>query len=177
MPYKWKLRRGLNRSRVLSALPTPLIVASLLVSVLAWVIMSSDSTILGAPTTTTEAAAPQEAPLMRTVEKSPGEVTGLRQEVSDLGVAVQQQTLVSMAASDEIQSLQSQLVTAQKKFLAANTERDAAVSQAAELRAELQRNAHHLEAVCEALRSAPGIPQTHRDAMAVLSACPIPANQ
>ena len=179
MPYKWKLRRGLGRSRILAVLPIPLILAAILMGAAGWKVTRGESTTIGAsrPAALTDAAAAVEnsSDQARDIDNSRSEISGLRQEVSDLGVQAQQLTLISMAANDELQSLQGQLVSTQKKILAANVERDAAVSQAGELRQELQRNAQHLDAVCEALRTTPGIAPEHRGKMAALSACPIPA--
>ena len=177
MPYKWKSRRGLGRSRIYAALPVPLILVAVVIGAAGWRVTRGESTTFGAPRPAVPAAVASapENPSPQEMDNSRSEISGLRQEVADLGVQVQQQTMMSMAANDELQSLQGQIATAQKKILAANAERDAAVGQASELRQELQRNARHLDDVCEALRTTPGIPPERRGKIAVLSVCPNPA--
>jgi len=150
-----------------------MIVVLLILCVLVLGLTRSDSTSAG--TVAPEVAmAPLPPDLSHPeLEKSRTEVSGLRQEVADLGSQVRQQTMFSMAADDQVQGLRTQIAAAQKKILAADAERGAALGQVAELREELRRNEHHLAAVCEALSSAPSIPPERRAAMVVLSACPV----
>jgi chromosome segregation ATPase len=101
------------------------------------------------------------------------EISGLRQEVADLDAQVKHQTLVSMAANDKVQTLQSELMDAQKKILAASTDRDEAIRKISELQAGLQESTKDLNAVCRALRS--GIAELRgRAPAAALALCGAP---
>jgi len=178
MPYRWETRPGLRRSRIFAVLPAPLLIVMLLL--LCFVVLGvarTDSTPAGLPGPALASAAPQEDSSRTEVDKPHTEDPGLRQEVADLGLQMQQQTMFSVVQGDQMQDLRAQLDTAQKKILAANAERDAALSQATELREELQRRTRHFDAVCEALSTAQGIPPEHRAAMVVLSACPVGATK
>ena len=180
MPYRWETRPGLRRSRIFAVLPAPLLIAMLLL--LCFVVLGvarTDSTPAGlpAPAPALASAAPQGDSSGAEADKPHTEDPGLQQEVADLGLQMQQQTMFSVVQGDRMQDLRAQLDTAQKKILAANAERDAALSQATELREELQRRTRHFDAVCEALSTAQGIPPEHRAAMVVLSACPVGATK
>ncbi len=165
------MRPGLRRSRFFAALPAPLMIAVLLL--LCFVVLGvarTDSTSAGIPSPTIVSAPPEDSSRPE-VDDPHSEDPGLRQEVADPGV--QQQAMFSVVQPDQMQGLRAQLDTAQKKILAANAERDAALGQATELREELQKRTRHFDAVCEALSTAQGIPPEHRAAMVVLSACPV----
>jgi septal ring factor EnvC (AmiA/AmiB activator) len=135
-----------------------------------WRAMIYESASAGAPGPPATASAPRPSSSDQEIEASPSEISGLRQEVADLDSQVQQQTLISMAANDKVQSLQSELVQAQKKILIANTDRDEAVRKTSELQAGLQQNGRDLDVVCKALRAEMAEPPRRAPA-AALAAC------
>ncbi len=170
MPYEWRTRPGLSRSRAFTAIPTPLILILLILFFAGWRATSYESASAGAANLPApESVAPRIAPAPP-ADSSQSEISGLRQEVADLDSQVQQQTLVSMAANDKVQTLQTELVDAQKKILAANTDRDDAIRKTRELREGLQQNGRDLDVVCKALRTEMAEPRRHAPA-AALAAC------
>jgi hypothetical protein len=171
MPYEWRTRTDLIRSRVFNAIPVPLILALIVFFFLAgWRATTYDSAAAGAealPTSET-VAPPGPPPSLETQAQS--EISGLRLEVADLDTQVKHQTLVSMAANDKVQTLQSELMDAQKKILAASTDRDEAIRKISELQAGLQEKTKDLSVVCRALR--PGIAEPRgRAPAAALAVC------
>jgi hypothetical protein len=171
MPYEWRTRTGLVRSRVFNAIPVPLILALMvLFSLAGWRATTYDNATAGAENLPSPATVAPPNPPSTEVEASQSEILGLRQEVADLDTQVKHQMLVSMAANDKVQTLQSELMDAQKKILAASTDREDAVRKISDLRTELQENVKDLSAVCRALRGGNGEPRGRAPAGA-LAAC------
>lgn len=171
MPYEWRTRPGLGRSRAFNAIPIPLTLALIIFFIAGWRATSYDSVRAGttgppAPST----VAPPSTPSPQ-IDTSTSEISGLRQEVADLDTVAQQETLISMAETDKIQSLQSELTQAQKKSLAVTAERDDALREIKEMREGIQSDARRLGAVCSALRAAIDSAPQHRAPAAALALC------
>ncbi|MGC1684231.1 MAG: hypothetical protein WA734_01300 [Candidatus Acidiferrales bacterium] len=149
----------------------PLILALIVLFFLAgWRATTYDSATAGAETLPSPATVAPPNPPSPVIDASQSEISGLRQEVADLDTQVKHQTLVSMAANDKVQTLQSELMDAQKKILAASTDREDAVRKISDLRTELQENVKDLNEVCRVLRGGNGEPRGHVPAGA-LAAC------
>ncbi len=170
MPYEWRTRPGLARSRAFNAIPLPLTLALIIFFIAGWRATSYDSVRAG--TTSPSAPSTVAPPITPSPQiDTSSEISGLRQEVADLDTVAQQQTLISMADNDKIQSLQSELTQAQKKSLAATDERDDALREIKEMREGIQSDARRLGAVCSALRAAIDSAPQHRAPAAALALC------
>jgi len=156
MPKEWRARSGLARSRAFAAIPLPLMLILAVIVFAGWHAMRFVSASTG-PASQSEApaeAATTQAPAEAESAISQTEISGLRQQVADLDDEVQQQTLTSMAKSDQIQALQTELMKAQKQVIAAGAGRDDAARQASEMQQRLNANAAELQTVCKALGAA-----------------------
>jgi predicted RNase H-like nuclease (RuvC/YqgF family) len=173
MPYEWRTRSGLAKSRALAAIPLPLMLILVVIGVAGWHAMRFESASAetvnqsGAPAaaSTTQTPADPETPTPQT------EISGLRQQVADLDDQVQHQTLVSMAKSDQVQTLESELMKAQEQLIAAGADRDDAVRQSREMLTRLKAKATELETVCKALDAALGSTPQRRASEAAVLAC------